>query len=311
MPIRMTIAASLLALACICHAADPKPGEARAPSAGPISHGLRLGLSIVTEVKDGRDMHHFELLLRNVSDEPVTLIGEWREETPAAGYDAYVRSAVTFNIDPAVLIVPPGRNVPEPRTSPQPVITIEPGQRVPITWTAIGSEIIPKEGRPYRYINLKTKGQYGVKASTIVKMKDGPRVKLVSQEAPLIVGASYERPKPTLVPILSGDAEKRTVTIGLGSLDHVAVGDVYTALYGKTPGWFLRVTEVRETTAAAEAKIAPDAFDGKGDSGAPFPMTPADGPALLTDMPPGDFDKVGTHAPAEPEETVTPHPPTP
>ena len=217
-------------------------GQAGATDEGAVNQGLRLRLSVTTTVEKGIDVHSVRLNLLNVGAAPIILVAHWPYEENKGDYAEFFKSEVGFLSFPEV-VPESAQTAGSVRTSPQPEQEIGPGGSLTVGWTAKGCCLKEKDHQNTTPC-FPSDGLYGVRARIIVVTKDGKRVLLVSNEQPVVVGGSLQIPKYATGRVVSGQPDKKAVTIDLGSDQKIEKGDQFMIRWGLEAAWRVTVTEV-------------------------------------------------------------------
>jgi hypothetical protein len=251
----LTCAIAFLLLLITCGGGDQRPAAAppaRAdamPEAGPEESGLRLRL-LVAPPADGRaaaaqkDGYDVRLDLLNTSQQPITLLGKWRNEDQG-DIAAYLEAATSIECVPQ--IAPWVGGVQEsPRKLPQPRQVLAAGETLSMHWQTDGRHLKNRVTDPNEVQNptFPFPGLYAVHATLDVITADGGTMRLRSNEQLVCVGGSRAMPKYTRGPLLSVDAEKKTARLGLGTLQKAKVGDTFEIGHPKGKFWKLTLTSV-------------------------------------------------------------------
>lgn len=194
------------------------------PEPGPENSGLRLRLVVKprTDVAEGCDV---QIDLLNVSPRPVTVRAAWRYDEEEGDLKDYLHAAASMECVPAVRRWMGGVPMAH-RALPQPEETIAPGATLTVRWQTADRHLKSRVADPNEAQNpkLPLPGLYSVHASLRVPTDQGV-VPVRSNEQLVSVGGSLAMPKATLGFLHDADAERKTATISLGTVQKVAVGD--------------------------------------------------------------------------------------
>jgi hypothetical protein len=231
-------------------------GDAPAPEPGPAKDGLRLRLTVSSNVEKV-DRHVFVIEILNVSDKPITLVAKFiYEGKEEQTYDQYLSRATTFVACPEVVeygYQTGGRF----RQSPQPVATIEPGKTLKAQWGTEGRCLEAYErswGMPF-----PTTGRFDIRAQLVLHTDDGREIGLWSNTQQLLVGGADHAPKGCAATVTSADPETGLVQLdGVGPLNGVKTGDRFRIDMPMRGYFVLEVTNgstLRSTAKIVEQKI--------------------------------------------------------
>lgn len=193
------------------------------PEPGPEAGGLRLRL--IAAPRDGREGFDVRVDVINVTASPITLRGEWRNDIEDGDLKNYLDVATSIECVPEVRPWMGGVEAGH-RTKAQPEQVIDAGATLTAMWQTEGRHLKNRVLNPNEVQNpeFPTPGLYSVHARVKIITGDAT-VLLRSNEQLLPVGGSRAMPKPTYGALVDCDPERKTATIGLGSLQQVAVGD--------------------------------------------------------------------------------------
>jgi hypothetical protein len=237
----------------------PATPVAALPEAGPEDGGMRLRLVVApppaaAAADAGKEGYDVRLDLLNTSRQPITLLGKWRNED-VGDIKAYLEAATSIECVPDV--APWVGGVREsPRKLPQPRETLGAGETLSMRWQTEGRHLKNRVTDPNAVQDptFPFAGLYSVHATLDVITTTGT-VRLRSNEQLVAVGGSRVMPKYTRGPVLRVDGEKRTATLGLGSLHKVRAGDEFEIGHPKGKHWRLTVTDVMQQTSEGKLEM--------------------------------------------------------
>ena len=248
--------------------------------AGPVNHGLRLHLAIVSTRTGDQDSHRVSVSIINAGPEPITLSAR---PSPGKSYADWLASSTLFTSHPhlhADSFQIGGGYSEEPQT-----VTLAAGAMTDAQWTVTGNVFTGFD--TCSSLALPMDGLYLLRANLEVHTDDKQNIDLWSNEAPCSIGGSLEAPRkcsPNIIAV----ATDRTITLGVGAQEVVKMGDRYLALRDRHTHLIsdirrvsLLVTAVGEYSCTAVAE--PGGYFS-GDSGA-MPWFPEPGLQVFLQSP--------------------------
>ena len=254
------------------------------PEPGPQNGGLRLRFVAHSSHEDGADRHDMRLDLINVGDEPVILETKFIYEEEGQYVEDYLRLKVTFTSVPEVMRFGRGQTGGTSRESPQPKKVIEPGGYLPVFWTVEGNVL--GSWQPFR-----RPGIHLIRAHLDVPLADDTQVRLWSNEQPIVIGGVQRAAAASTATVIHSDEAAKMVSLNVGTLDGVKVGELFRVSRPMQGYWTLKVKEVSDYTSRAEVSshfrginiIDPDRWPGdvpeRGEKAAFWEPAEADGAA--------------------------------
>lgn len=229
----------LLAVACT---SLPMWGRAAPamPQPGPEASGVRLRL-VVSE-REGFDVR---LELVNEGKEQVTVKSNWAQEREGT-FEEYLEEAASIEsypeIEPWLGQVRAG----PARQSPEPTHALQPGEAVAVQWHTDGRRLKNKASNPLEVQNpeFTEDGLYSVHAGIVLEI-GGQMMLLRSNEQLVAFGGSKTMPKQTYGRLWGAEEATKTATLGMGSLQKVAIGDrflIHSGTIGMT--WTLTINRI-------------------------------------------------------------------
>jgi len=249
MQIRLPILALLILFTPHLRAAEP----ATLPEPGPEDGGLRMRLVVAPRTDVGKEGYDVRVDLLNTSERAITLRAGWEGEE-AGDLEDYVDAATSIECVPAVRRwvggVMQGR-----RTSPQPEYVLQPGKVLSVRWQTQGRHLKNRVTNPNDVQNpeFPFPGLYSVHA-TVNVITHGGIVPLRSNEQLVSVGGSRAMPKSTLGQLLHVDADGKTATMSLGSLQKVEPGDQFQ-YFSKREQGRLTITTVKPSISVGNLEV--------------------------------------------------------
>jgi hypothetical protein len=218
-------------------AADPEPG--------PEHGGLRLRLVVMPRAAKEGEGFEVRVDLVNTSEQTITLEGGWERDDDAGSVQDYLEAATTIECVPAIAPWIGGTQASPGRERPQPTHQLPAGETLSMRWQSAGRQLKNRVSDPIVVQNptFPFPGLYSVHASLDVITTAGT-FRLRSNEQLVPVGGSRSMPKHTYGQLWSVSEERKTATLGLGSLHQVQVGDQFD-MPSKQAYWRLTITEVR------------------------------------------------------------------
>ncbi len=222
------------------------------PYGGPVTRGLQLRLTVGAPGHGSATPHAMELTLQNVSDSPLTLVGDpVPADVAVLAYADAMPHYVWFSVYPEVEYRAGGMGLPELATVQ--ALTLQPGDEVRTAWESPNDLIScnAQSMRPNSRFWFPSDGLYFVRAGVDVRLIEGGGVRLWSNEVPYVVGTAPSCPKPPIARILEFDADGAVLNVGRN--DGTDVGDVYEIPSCKGHGWRFTVVKVDSARAWTRA----------------------------------------------------------
>jgi hypothetical protein len=225
------------------------------PEPGPEDGGLRLRLVVGPRATAGKEGFEVRLDLMNVSERAVTLQTGWELEEQGDVKD-YLEAAASIDTFPQIEPWRGGLAARELRRSPQASQALPAGETLSVRWQTDGKRLKNRVSDPTVVQNptFPFPGMYAAHATLDVITGQGA-VRLRSNEQLVSVGGSRAMPRHTYGRVWSANREKKSATLGLGSLHKVAVGDRFE-IPSKTAVWRLTVTEVQPRSSDCTLELA-------------------------------------------------------
>ena len=245
----------LLLMLCICFSFlnDCHRQVSLAPELvfGPENGGLRMCLSIKTERSGGQDHFLIKVGIINNNNFNVTLVGDsdaTREEFK--DYADYLKWTISFLSFPTIL--PSLGQTMAPTMVAIQKVTIEPHQEYVVSWTTTGNSLKSRNNMlrsPY----FRLPGLYGIRASMVFTTDENKKILLYSNEVQVSIGGSNKLPVIATGHVLYVDTLSKLVSIDLGAIHGVVVGDVFDCIESDGD-WELKIVNVGEYRSEATSK---------------------------------------------------------
>ena len=141
------------------------------PEPGPENGGMRLRFIVVPERKGTSETYQVRLDVINVTDQPIRLMGDWPSDSNSGDYKEYLRSDVSFQMEPPIRKWPLQVGVAE-RKSPQPEYTLNAKETLTVEWKSSGRQLKNKEIHYHENHNpiFPTDGLYFVHATLLLRL---------------------------------------------------------------------------------------------------------------------------------------------
>jgi hypothetical protein len=236
------------------------------PESGPENHGLRLRLVAAREMTNGEETFRVRLDLINTTQRPITLTADWPYDQNKGDFREYIEACTSIETFPRIGGWE-GQVMADHRALPQPQLELPARGVTTVEWQATDRKLKNTVVRPLEVQNPRfpSDGLYSVHAVAVLRTGNGKCV-LRSNEQQVPVGGSRTMPKHPFGTVVRADADANTVTLDLGALQKIAVGDKFLIRTGMGDFWRMEVNRVGErqstgklTPADQHGRVAPDA----------------------------------------------------
>lgn len=196
------------------------------PEPGPEEGGLRMRLVVAPRTDPGREGYDVRVDLLNTSERAITLRTAWEYEE-AGDLKDYIEAATSIECVPTVQRWM-GQIMQGHRKAPQLKHVLNPGSVLSARWQTEGRRLKNRVTNPLDAQNpeLPLPGLYSVHA-TVKIIADERTVPLRSNEQLVSVGRSRAMPKSTYGQLFQVEADLKTASLSLGSLQKTEPGDQF------------------------------------------------------------------------------------
>jgi len=225
------------------------------PEPGPDDSGLRLRFVVLPHSDTNGEGYDVHVDIINVTNHDITLHAESEE----GNRDIKGLLEAAINIETYPAIAPwLGQVVEFPHSRPQVESVLKSGDKLSMEWHTTGRHLKNSVSNPLVIQNpgFPFPGLYSVHATLKIDT-DGRLLSLRSNDQLVTVGDSRNIPKSSYGQLERVDADTKTATLNLGSLQQVRAGDEFKIQTSTIHFWKLTITEVASNYSIGRFEILP------------------------------------------------------